>query len=123
MAGTFGVSPSENDTKLVFGALGVGYFVTDAVEIKVLAEGLWMSSGGHDIYAFGVLAGPDYNFNIKDSKFVPYVGVYGGIFFAQESGDKSYTEGALDGHVGCRLLRWRTHNHQLPGVLPVYLRL
>jgi outer membrane protein W len=65
-----------------------------------------MDSGNGTTYAIGLLAGPDYNFNIKDSKFVPYVGVYGGIYFAQRDNDNggtsSFTEGALDGHVGCR---------------------
>lgn len=100
--GNFGVGGDLDDEKFVEGWLGIGYFFSDAIELKANITGTWLDgvSEEEDNTFMGVLVGPDYHFNIKDSKFVPYVGVYGGANFAL-TGDTD-ANAVVDGHAGVK---------------------
>jgi outer membrane protein W len=101
-SGTWGVSGNGKDSKSVVGTLGLGYFFTDALELKGNVVGSWASAPGmDDVTTVTLLGGPDYHFNLKDSKLVPYVGVYGGALI-YDTGHDSETTWLVDGHVGVK---------------------
>jgi hypothetical protein len=89
------------------GQIGVGYFVTDAIEIKLngVFQGQNISANGFNNTSYSIFteAGVDYHFMTKE-KIVPYVGIYGGLDFQLSSGAGSSSEvgGLVDVHAGMK---------------------
>ena len=97
---------SSADIESYQGQVGVGYFVTDALEVKLnsVIQGQHFSSGGASFTTYSIFAeaGVDYHFMTKE-KIVPYVGVYGGLDFQLSgAGGSSEVGGLVDVHAGMK---------------------
>lgn len=92
-------------THVYVGTLGVGYFVTDALEAKVNLSVVGASAGTlADIYVIPITLGLDYHFNTKKTA-VPYLGAAVGVYaIGGGFADVSQTLGAAmaNVHVGLK---------------------
>jgi hypothetical protein len=94
------VGMSGVDANALLANINVGYFVTDAIEVKggIVTAYAWGS--GNSMYLVGFTAGGDYHFLTK-GKLVPYIGGSGGLAVVGMSG-ASVTGGLVEGHVGLK---------------------
>jgi hypothetical protein len=86
------------------GMVGLGYYVSDALEVKATTAFVGMSGEGMDAFAILLMAGADYHF-MTDRDMVPYVGAYGGGVFADADFaglDDSTTGFVFDIHAGLK---------------------
>jgi hypothetical protein len=100
---------TQNNTDTLYqGQIGLGYFITDAVELKgnAVFQGSAIRGNGNnnDNYSFFILGGVDYHFFTKEH-IVPYVGIYGGVDLGESSGggtSTTTTGGVVDVHGGMK---------------------
>jgi outer membrane protein W len=118
--GWIGGSVNSGTLQVYQGGLGLGYFITKPLEIKLNGSVLGASAGdsgsfGGSFTVIPVTIGADYHFDIErllpytQGKTVPYLGAgLGGAIFTGNAGalgkSESATMGALmvDGHVGLK---------------------
>jgi predicted porin len=92
---------SYDDTDIFFLSAGVGYFVTDNVQIQGAALGAWTELSGSDTDIWAIGARAKYHF-MPTNQWVPYVG--GQVMWANaDSDDLGDADGTLWGPlVGVR---------------------
>lgn len=95
---------STDSMQVYSGTVGVGYFLTDPLEIKGNISIIGLNGGGMNAYVVPLTVGVDYHFNTKN-KTVPYVGLAVGVYivgggFEEDSGAIGGVLG--DGHAGLK---------------------